>query len=376
MFLLAHISTLHKVQDLMETWGYPVLFGLLFSCGLGLPLPEDVPLLLAGYFVSIGKMHLGLAALSGWLGIVGGDCMLYMFGRKYGMGVTKLPLVGKEITAQRIKWVEGKFQRYGVLVVAVGRMFAVVRGAMVITAGTIRFRFIPFIIADGLAAIVSGGLFMSLGYWFGRKLGDLDSIAKKIHGYEYHALAVLLLIVALVFLWYRFRRKPPRHRRPRRQFLWNKSAACTSPRPSGSPHCFHGRSSACFCCAARGEGPCPLSGAMARNSGMAPVQKIVAHSSLFFGADFSGHAGGYSHRGATHAASGTNLRRNKHRSATEKYLAAHGADFSRAGFSPANDRRLFSSAPVDRFIPAPCDHYRPTAQRAIRHGTACERFKR
>ena len=28
--------------------GYYVLFGLLFSCGLGVPIPEDVPLLVAG----------------------------------------------------------------------------------------------------------------------------------------------------------------------------------------------------------------------------------------------------------------------------------------------------------------------------------------
>src|ERR1700710_818645 len=156
MFFLA--SILNKIQDLMGTWGYPMLFGLLFSCGLGMPLPEDIPLILAGYFVAIGKMHLGIAALAAWCGIVGGDCVLYSFGRRYGLGVTKVPIIGNHVTPERIKWVEQRFQRYGIWMVGVGRMFAVVRGAMVLTAGTIRFKFIPFIIADGLAAIVSGGM--------------------------------------------------------------------------------------------------------------------------------------------------------------------------------------------------------------------------
>ena len=43
--------------------GYWVLFGLLLSCGLGVPLPEDIPLLLAGYFVADGKMNLALAGI-------------------------------------------------------------------------------------------------------------------------------------------------------------------------------------------------------------------------------------------------------------------------------------------------------------------------
>ena len=42
-------------------------------------------------------------------------------------------------------------------------MFAGIRGAMVVAAGAMRFNFIKFVIADGLAALVSGGLFVWLG---------------------------------------------------------------------------------------------------------------------------------------------------------------------------------------------------------------------
>lgn len=205
-------TILQSIQNLMGTWGYPVLFGLLFSCGLGVPLPEDIPLLLAGYFVAIGKMHLGIAAVCAWLGIIGGDCMLYWFGRKYGLGITKVPFIGKHVTTQRIEHAERLFERYGTWVVAVGRLFAGIRGAMVVAAGTIRFSFIRFLIADGIAAIISGGMFVALGYWAGKKLGDLEHLRMKIQHYEHYVLGGMVLAVVLIVAWVWWRKK--QHKQP------------------------------------------------------------------------------------------------------------------------------------------------------------------
>jgi LPXTG-motif cell wall-anchored protein len=57
-------------------------------------------------------------------------------------------------------------------VVAIGRMFAGIRGCMVVVAGTSRFTFWKFLVADGLAAIVSGGFFVAVGYWLGQNLNE------------------------------------------------------------------------------------------------------------------------------------------------------------------------------------------------------------
>ena len=214
MFFVASILTwfgeqfsLRHIESLMGTWGYPLLFGLLFSCGLGMPLPEDIPLILAGYFIATGKMHLLIAAISAWLGIIGGDCMLYWFGHKYGLGITRVPFIGKHVTKRRIEYAERLFQKYGTWVVAVGRLFAGIRGAMVIAAGTIRFNLFRFLIADGLAAVVSGGLFMSLGYWAGKKLGDLESLREKVQHYEHYVLAGLAILAVLMAGWFWWRKK-------------------------------------------------------------------------------------------------------------------------------------------------------------------------
>jgi membrane protein DedA with SNARE-associated domain len=209
-FFLAIFSP-ERVEVWIEAGGIFVLFGLLFACGLGLPLPEDIPLLLAGYMISQAKMHVLTAAIAAWLGIIGGDCVLYMLARKFGLEITRVRFIGKHLTKERILMAEDLLDRWGVWVVAVGRMFAGVRGAMVVAAGATRFNFTKFVIADGLAALVSGGLFIALGYWAGIKLGNIEQMRSKIKGVEHWVFliaALIALVVALYFFWWRRRHTP------------------------------------------------------------------------------------------------------------------------------------------------------------------------
>src|SRR3954465_2199957 len=196
MFLLAF--SFNTVQGWISTLGYPALFGLLFACGLGLPLPEDIPLIISGALIAKGSMSWLPAAICAWCGIIGGDCILYILGRRLGPEVTKLPPLRNHITQERITRVEKMFEKYGVGVVAIGRLFAGIRGAMVICAGTIRFNFIKFIIADGLAAIVSGGIFMLLGHWLGQNLTE-----ERIHEYK-HWITIGTIVLAAGFVGWIF----------------------------------------------------------------------------------------------------------------------------------------------------------------------------
>ena len=180
------------------TKGYFVLFGLLFSCGLGVPIPEDIPLLVAGALIGSKHMHLLPACIFAWCGIIGGDCILYLLGHHFGLNITRIPLVGKHVTRARIQRAEKLFQQYGIWVVAVGRLFAGIRGAMVVAAGTIRFSFFKFLLADGLAALVSGGAFIFLGIKFGEHLRD---IAHLIHHYFGRLLILVVLFTIAFILW-------------------------------------------------------------------------------------------------------------------------------------------------------------------------------
>jgi membrane protein DedA with SNARE-associated domain len=208
LFAMIHLDRIVELMDI--GWaGYLVLFGLLFTCGLGMPLPEDIPLLVSGMLVGAGKMHLLPVAIGAWCGIIGGDCVLYYLGHRFGLNITRVPYIGKHVSKERIEQAERLFDKYGVWVVAVGRLFAGVRGAMVVAAGTIRFNLIKFLIADGLAALVSGGLFIFLGIEFGQ---NLHSIEQKIHKYGEWVFAAVALAVLLFIANYFWRRKG--HRGP------------------------------------------------------------------------------------------------------------------------------------------------------------------
>jgi membrane protein DedA with SNARE-associated domain len=207
--LVASPTPTQRVEGWIEVGGPLVIFVLLFSCGLGLPLPEDVPLIIGGFFVAQGKMHPVPVCILAWCGIVGGDCVLYHLGKRYGLNITRVPFIGKHLTKERILKAERLFDRYGIWVVAIGRLVAFIRAAMVVAAGAIRFNFIKFVIADGLAALVSGGLFIWLGYFLGRKLGSVEEIHQKIKPVEHWVIAGIILVVAMfvLFKWRQARRE-------------------------------------------------------------------------------------------------------------------------------------------------------------------------
>jgi membrane protein DedA with SNARE-associated domain len=201
MVPLATIFEVHTLIRWLRKGKYGALFGLLFSCGLGLPMPEDVPLLATGILVYHGEMNIWLAAPLAWLGILGGDCVLYTIGYFAGEKITKIPFIGSHVTRTRLERAEILFRKYGVWMVALGRLFMGIRGAMIVAAGTSRLKFHKFIIADGLAAIVSGGLFVYLGYW-GGEYGP--GMAEKVTHFKYGlwiAAGVLAVILIFIFFW-------------------------------------------------------------------------------------------------------------------------------------------------------------------------------
>lgn len=206
MLPLATFIEPSTVKGWLDTGGYGALFGLLISCGLGVPIPEDVPLIATGILIARHQWHLAIAAPVAWLGIVGGDCILYTLGYFYGEKIVKIPVIGKHVTLERIKRAENYFKKYGIWMVAFGRLFMGIRGIMMVTAGTSKLKFAKFLIADGLAAIVSGGLFMFLGIWGGTYGG---TIVRGIREFRYSiwALAGVLAIVLIFVFFHRDRER-------------------------------------------------------------------------------------------------------------------------------------------------------------------------
>jgi membrane protein DedA with SNARE-associated domain len=113
-----------------------------------------------------------------------------------------VPLIGRHLTQSRIQRVQLLFEKYGIGVIFIGRMFAGARGAMVVAAGAIRYNFATFIVADGLGAVVSGGFFLFVGHWLGKNLSE-----EKIKRFKLYFASGGIVVAAVFIGWILWRRR-------------------------------------------------------------------------------------------------------------------------------------------------------------------------
>lgn len=180
---------------------YLSIFAVLVACGLGVPLPEDISLILGGFLVYKGVAHLWVMVATGFVGILVGDSLIYLAGRRVGRRVrTGHGWLARVVTPARRIQVEGLFARHGEKIVIAARFMPGVRAVTYFTAGSAGMPYARFICFDGLAALLSAPLFVLLGYRFGRHLQQVIELMKR---YQLIAVGVLL---GTVLIWAAIRR--------------------------------------------------------------------------------------------------------------------------------------------------------------------------
>jgi membrane protein DedA with SNARE-associated domain len=183
---------------------YGTIFGVLLACGIGVPFPEDVSLIFGGYLVFRGAANLPMMVATGFLGILGGDSIIYWAGRRLGdrARADHGRLLRRLLTPERRARVEALFARHGEKIVMAARFMPGVRAVSFFTAGSAGMPFARFICFDGLAALASAPAFVFLGFRFGRQLQRVIELLKRFQT----ATAIAILLIACVWLgWRRWR---------------------------------------------------------------------------------------------------------------------------------------------------------------------------
>ena len=189
---------------------WAIIVGALFASGLGLPLPEDIPLTLSGFTTAIRDeghfvfAHYLTTFLIVVVPILTGDLCAYWLGRRFGLPLRhRFKLFRRAITKKRLRRVKSWFARYGSFTVFMGRQVAGVRFVTFFMAGTIRMSVWKFVLFDFLGCMVSVPVWLTLGYFAARHGREWLSVASSRTGMVF--LSVVVVIVA-VFVW-RLRRK-------------------------------------------------------------------------------------------------------------------------------------------------------------------------
>jgi membrane protein DedA with SNARE-associated domain len=185
------------------------IVAVLFLSGVGLPLPEDIPLTLAG-FTSIKQTHdhfVLVAFLATFvivvIPILLGDMVAYSLGRRYGLDLReRFHLLRRVLTPARLGRVQRWFDHYGAFTIFLGRQVAGVRFVTFFTAGSMRVPLAKFVSFDFLGCMVSVPVWLSLGVLASR-YGEvwMHAAMRRVGGgFMIGALAVLAVFIAIIKL--------------------------------------------------------------------------------------------------------------------------------------------------------------------------------
>jgi membrane protein DedA with SNARE-associated domain len=200
--------------------GYAFVFAILLLCGFGLPMPEDVILVTGGVLawlasdleaVSLRALvsDRGLLAMMvvGLSGILAGDTIIFLAGRRFGHRVADFGPLRRVITPEKLELVEKKIRRRGNVVVMFARFLPGLRAPTFFTVGHARMPLWEFLLFDGAAALVSAPLWVCVGFWFGSDLEQAARVAARFS--HYILLGVAVVLAALTVRWLHARRAAP-----------------------------------------------------------------------------------------------------------------------------------------------------------------------
>jgi membrane protein DedA with SNARE-associated domain len=180
------------------TEAYLTVLGVLGLCGLGLPMPEDIILITAGYLAALGKFSLTSAIFAGFVGVLSGDAVLFFLGRRFGPDVLRWRVIQRMFAEERLDIARRKIQENGRFICFIARFLPGLRSPIYLTAGAMGISPRTYIVQDFSAALISVPFWVVLGWWFGPSVESAIRAAKSMQGW---LLGGVVLVVVGYVLW-------------------------------------------------------------------------------------------------------------------------------------------------------------------------------
>ena len=179
-----------------DQYGYLGIFAALIASGLGLPIPEELPVITAGIMVGHDGTNLRWYYMLPVVivGVVIGDGFLYGIGRLGGRRLLGIGWVQRYLVKpDKLEQIEKNFNDRGILVLLGARMLPGIRTPIFLMAGVLRVPLGRFLLADGLYAIPG----VNVIFWLSYVLTDqVLEIFKKLEAYRPLVIVSILSAVA------------------------------------------------------------------------------------------------------------------------------------------------------------------------------------
>jgi membrane protein DedA with SNARE-associated domain len=185
------------VRNTVSSGGYPALAGLILAENLFPPIPSELILPLAGFYVGQGEMAFLLAVLAATIGSLAGALILYAIarfgGRKLVLRFGKVLRVKERDLDRADDW----FDRHGGWVVLGGRLVPGARSLVSIPAGLSEMPIAKFTALTTLGSTAWNAALIGAGWALGEHYEKVGGIVGPI-GTAVVALCALAVVALLV----------------------------------------------------------------------------------------------------------------------------------------------------------------------------------
>ncbi|HXQ29764.1 MAG TPA: DedA family protein [Gemmatimonadales bacterium] len=194
------------LQSLLHL-GYPGITALMALESSVVPVPAELVMPPAGYWVAKGEMHFLPALGCGVLGSVLGALASYAVAHWLGRGLVRR--FGKYVlvSERSLERSERYFAEHGEISVFLARLVPVLRHLISIPAGLARMSLPRFVLYTAVGAGIWCAILTEIGYVLGQSEGVLQN--EEVRRYVGRILAVVLPLMVLVVVLYvvRYRRR-------------------------------------------------------------------------------------------------------------------------------------------------------------------------
>ncbi|MFZ2961278.1 MAG: DedA family protein [Candidatus Ozemobacteraceae bacterium] len=182
------------LAPLIEHGSYFAVFMILVLCGLGLPVPEEVTFLLAGFVVEKIGGSLELMISIALVGVLLGDSCLFALASRHGMSLLGIWPFRLMFSPRRIERAQRFFKKHGSKTVFFAGFFAGVRAPTFFLSATMGVGFARFFFWDAARAVLT----CPISIWFGFHFGPYAQ--ERLAPYKNWLLTGFGVIILLIIL--------------------------------------------------------------------------------------------------------------------------------------------------------------------------------
>jgi membrane protein DedA with SNARE-associated domain len=189
------------LQEFVEHFTYSGIFALLLVGSLGVPIPEEVPIIAAAVLSQEAVVRWWVALPLCVVGVLAGDVVLYWVGRHWGEHVLNWRVVRLFLTRGREEWLKAAYREHALKTIVTARHITGLRAAAFLIAGIARVPFWKFLVADAGAAVLGVSFWFALAYTFADQLGAIVADVHRVERWLMLGSLTLLAAAVGVSIW-------------------------------------------------------------------------------------------------------------------------------------------------------------------------------